>query len=149
MHQCDKKHSTDPSVEIAERVNPLKPPVSPGKKFGETSKCAFTFVTKALGEVVAELANMDGDLKVVRRSMCSDLDVPVPEPAGPIREQVAGQGLVLLAEPLRRDGKLVGGGSDHLLQNRGKRDGNALGDLCVGEDSFGRFFVAGGAYLLA
>lgn len=49
MDQRDKEHTTDSPIEVTEGVNPLKPPVSPGKKFGEASECTPTPVTQPLG----------------------------------------------------------------------------------------------------
>jgi hypothetical protein len=89
VDQRNQQNTTNPAVEVTERVNPLKPPVGPSQYLRDFSKTPAV-VAQTLGEVITELANVHMHLEVAWWSMCSDLNVPVSKPACPIREQVTG-----------------------------------------------------------
>lgn len=99
VQQGGEENSSDPAIEIFERMNPLEPPVGPGQKFCTVCHRLLIEMQQPRAQVVAELPHVDRHFVVRRRGVGADLHIHIAEPAGPIWEQMTSETLVPKAEP--------------------------------------------------
>ena len=84
VQQGGEKDSPDPSIEIFERMNPLKTPVGPGQKFYTVRNRLLIETQQPRAQIVTELPHVDRHFVVWRWCVGTDLYIHIAEPAGPI-----------------------------------------------------------------
>jgi hypothetical protein len=144
-----QENAADSPVEVPERVDPLKPPVHPGKQFSESARVFLSraHVPQPLGEIVAEQVHQDGNLVGRRGRVCPDLNVDVTVSAGPGGKQRPGESSVAPAKPFRGDRDVLRPGLEDFFEDTYQREGQSLRHLRVGEGSLGGVEVPRRAYL--
>jgi hypothetical protein len=137
IQECREQYTTNTAIEVFEGMNPLESPIDPSAQFSAPFKGRLRLMAEAFGEVVAELAHVDGHFVKRRRVMSSNLHVYISETTGPIGVQMASEAFVAKADPLGGDDDLVRAALKEFVVDRHQRDGEAFGQLLVRKAAFG------------
>ena len=129
IQQCGKKHPPDPAIEILERMNPLKAPVSPGQELSRAPDGHTGIMPKAFGEIVTELPHVDRHFIVGWRKMGTDLHIHIAEPSGPIGKQMPGQPFMAYAKPFGANNYLIRLGLKNVVVDTDEWNGEAFGEF--------------------
>ena len=103
-------------------------------------------MTEPFGEIVAKQTHVNRHFIKRRRMMVPNLDIPIPKPAGPIREKSPCQFAMTETEPFRRQAQCSRIGIDNPAKNGRKRHSEMFRHLCVRLHAFCCIEVAGRAY---